>query len=99
MVIVAYLVYSFLNVDSGLVNRLLKTWFHADPVAWYSNPDYTGVKSGSTGEKELCWHCAGGASFLLQIKHMWQKPRDYSEAFFLTGIHGVEHGSTGAPQK
>lgn len=39
MVIVAYLVYSFLNVENGLVNRLLGL-FHIDPIAWYSNPDY-----------------------------------------------------------
>lgn len=40
MVVVAYLVYSFLNVDSGLVNRLLIKWFGAEAVSWYGEPKY-----------------------------------------------------------
>lgn len=40
MVVVAYLVYSFLNVDSGLINRLLTTWFGAEAISWYGEPKY-----------------------------------------------------------
>lgn len=40
MVVVAYLVYSFLNVDSGLVNRLLIHWFGSEAVSWYGEPKY-----------------------------------------------------------
>ncbi|MFD0620829.1 ABC transporter permease [Paenibacillus sp. GCM10027629] len=40
MVVVAYLVYSFLNAESGLVNRLLVKWFHVDPISWYSEAGY-----------------------------------------------------------
>ncbi|MEF7438091.1 ABC transporter permease subunit [Paenibacillus lautus] len=40
MVVVAYLVYSFLNVDSGLVNRLLVNWFGSESVSWYGEPKY-----------------------------------------------------------
>lgn len=40
MVVVAYLVYSFLNVDSGLVNRLLINWFGSEAVSWYGEPKY-----------------------------------------------------------
>ncbi len=45
-------------------------------------------KSGGTGEKELCWRYAGGL-FFLQIKHIREKPRDYSEAFFLRVYTGA----------
>jgi putative aldouronate transport system permease protein len=40
MVVVAYLVYSFLNVESGLVNRLIAKWFGAEAVSWYGEPRY-----------------------------------------------------------
>lgn len=40
MVVVAYLVYSFLNVESGLVNRLIAKWFGAETVSWYGEPRY-----------------------------------------------------------
>ncbi|MGN7384414.1 ABC transporter permease [Paenibacillus sp. SAFN-117] len=40
MVVVAYLVYSFLNADSGLVNRLLIKWFGAEAISWYGEPKY-----------------------------------------------------------
>ncbi|OPA81530.1 sugar ABC transporter permease [Paenibacillus selenitireducens] len=40
MVVVAYLVYSFLNVESGMVNRLLMKWLHIDAISWYSEADY-----------------------------------------------------------
>ncbi|NEW04762.1 sugar ABC transporter permease [Paenibacillus sp. SYP-B3998] len=40
MVIVAYLVYSFLNMESGLINRLMEKWFHKDPISWYSEAGY-----------------------------------------------------------
>ncbi|BBH18787.1 sugar ABC transporter permease [Paenibacillus baekrokdamisoli] len=40
MVIVAYLVYSFLNVESGLINRQLIKWFHIDAISWYSEAGY-----------------------------------------------------------
>lgn len=40
MVVVAYLVYSFLNVDSGLINRLLTKWFGAEAISWYGEPKY-----------------------------------------------------------
>uniref|UniRef100_UPI00403F03A2 ABC transporter permease n=1 Tax=Paenibacillus sp. FSL K6-3182 TaxID=2921495 RepID=UPI00403F03A2 len=40
MVVVAYLVYSFLNTDSGLINRQLDKWFSAESISWYNEPDY-----------------------------------------------------------
>lgn len=40
MVVVAYLVYSFLNVESGLVNRLIAKWFGAEAVSWYGESRY-----------------------------------------------------------
>ncbi|MCC3377276.1 sugar ABC transporter permease [Cohnella sp. REN36] len=40
MVVVAYLVYSFLNVDSGLVNRQIAKWFGAGAISWYNEPAY-----------------------------------------------------------
>jgi len=40
MVVVAYLVYSFLNTDSGLVNRQLADLFGADAVSWYNEARY-----------------------------------------------------------
>ncbi|MFU1795811.1 ABC transporter permease [Paenibacillus azoreducens] len=38
-VIVSYFVFSFLSVDKGVLNQLLK-FFGADPVFWYSKTDY-----------------------------------------------------------
>lgn len=38
-VIVSYFVFSFLSVDKGVLNQILK-WFGADPVFWYSEPKY-----------------------------------------------------------
>jgi putative aldouronate transport system permease protein len=38
-VIVGYFVFALLNVDNGLLNRLL-TSFHITPVDWYSSPQY-----------------------------------------------------------
>ncbi|MBB6672156.1 ABC transporter permease [Cohnella nanjingensis] len=40
MVVVAYLVYSFLNVESGLVNRQIVKWFGADAISWYNESAY-----------------------------------------------------------
>ncbi|CAM4007519.1 ABC transporter permease subunit [Paenibacillus alkaliterrae] len=40
MVIVAYLVYSFLNMESGLINRLLDKWLDKEAIAWYSEAKY-----------------------------------------------------------
>ncbi|RED62978.1 putative aldouronate transport system permease protein [Cohnella phaseoli] len=40
MVVVAYLVYSFLNADSGLVNRQLSSLFGFDSISWYNEPQY-----------------------------------------------------------
>lgn len=40
MVVVAYLVYSFLNVDSGLINSLLIKWFGSEAISWYGEPKY-----------------------------------------------------------
>lgn len=39
-VIVAYLVYSLLNPDSGLVNRSILKAFGVDPVSWYLETKY-----------------------------------------------------------
>lgn len=39
-VIVAYLVYSLLNPESGLVNRSILPALHIDPVPWYLDPKY-----------------------------------------------------------
>jgi len=38
-VIVSYFVFSFLSVDKGVLNQVLK-FFGADPVFWYSNQEY-----------------------------------------------------------
>lgn len=38
-VIVSYFVFSFLSVDKGVLNQILK-WFGAEPVFWYSEPKY-----------------------------------------------------------
>lgn len=38
-VIVGFLAYAFLSVDSGLINSTLKT-FGIKPIAWYSEPQY-----------------------------------------------------------
>jgi len=40
MVVVAYLVYGFLNQDSGMVNTILTKYFHKDSIAWYSEAGY-----------------------------------------------------------
>ncbi|GAA0411505.1 sugar ABC transporter permease [Paenibacillus motobuensis] len=40
MVVVAYLVFSFLNAENGLVNRLLIKWFTMDGISWYGEPKY-----------------------------------------------------------
>jgi len=40
MVVVAYLVYSFLNTDSGLVNRQIVKWFGTDAISWYTESKY-----------------------------------------------------------
>jgi putative aldouronate transport system permease protein len=39
-VIVAYLVYSLLNPDSGLVNRSILKAFGVEPISWYLEPKY-----------------------------------------------------------
>ncbi|WP_027630369.1 ABC transporter permease [Ruminiclostridium cellobioparum] len=39
-VIVAYLVYSLLNPDSGLVNRYILKSFGIEPISWYLEPKY-----------------------------------------------------------
>lgn len=39
-VIVAYLVYSLLNPDSGLVNRYILESFGIEPISWYLEPKY-----------------------------------------------------------
>lgn len=40
MVVVAYLVYGFLNGESGFINRSLGKWFGFDSISWYNEPDY-----------------------------------------------------------
>ncbi|WP_443147018.1 ABC transporter permease [Paenibacillus sp. HWE-109] len=40
MVVVAYLVYSFLNMENGLVNRLMGKWFQKEAISWYSEAGY-----------------------------------------------------------
>jgi len=40
MVVVAYLVYSFLNADNGLVNRQLSSLFGFDSISWYNEPQH-----------------------------------------------------------
>lgn len=39
MVAVAYIVNAFLNIDTGLVNKLLVKFGH-DPIMWYNEPKY-----------------------------------------------------------
>ena len=40
MVIVAYLVYAFLNPETGLVNNAILSAIGKDPVNWYTSPGY-----------------------------------------------------------
>ncbi|QJD88281.1 sugar ABC transporter permease [Cohnella herbarum] len=40
MVVVAYLVYSFLNTESGLVNRQLVNLFGSEAISWYNEARY-----------------------------------------------------------
>ena len=40
MVIVAYLVYAFLNPETGLVNNAILSAMGKDPVNWYTSPGY-----------------------------------------------------------
>lgn len=40
MVIVAYLVYSFLNPESGFINRVVLPLFGIEPIDWYFEPKY-----------------------------------------------------------
>ncbi|TYP79795.1 ABC transporter permease [Paenibacillus methanolicus] len=40
MVVVSYLVYSFLNMESGMLNRVLSGWFGIEPISWYSEAGY-----------------------------------------------------------
>lgn len=39
-VVVSYIVYAFLHVELGFVNRLLQSFPGADPVRWYQEPAY-----------------------------------------------------------
>jgi len=36
MVVVAYLVYAFLNSEIGIVNKFILPWFGVDPIDWYT---------------------------------------------------------------
>ena len=40
MVIVAYLLFSFLSTDYGVINRSLMKWFGIEAVSWYSESKY-----------------------------------------------------------
>ncbi|RCX09912.1 putative aldouronate transport system permease protein [Anaerobacterium chartisolvens] len=40
MVIIAYLVYAGLSVDTGLINNTILPAFGLEPVSWYSEPKY-----------------------------------------------------------
>ncbi len=40
MVIVSYMVYAFLNPESGLVNNLVFKSLGKEPINWYSKPEY-----------------------------------------------------------
>lgn len=40
MLIVTYLVYAFLSVNTGLINGQILTLFHAKPISWYASPQY-----------------------------------------------------------
>ncbi|NTV91253.1 MAG: sugar ABC transporter permease [Clostridiales bacterium] len=40
MVIVAYLGYAMLSVDTGMLNKTILPFFGIDPVGWYSEPKY-----------------------------------------------------------
>jgi putative aldouronate transport system permease protein len=36
MVVITYLVYSFLNPEIGIVNKVVLPWFGAEPIDWYT---------------------------------------------------------------
>lgn len=40
IVVVSYLVYAFLSIDSGFVNKKLLPVFGREPIAWYTKPQY-----------------------------------------------------------
>lgn len=40
MIIVSYLVYSFLSSDIGLANKTILPLFHIAPIEWYNEPKY-----------------------------------------------------------
>ena len=40
MVIVSYLVYAFLSTDAGFLNKGVLPLFGADPIQWYTSPQY-----------------------------------------------------------
>lgn len=39
-VIVSYLVFAFLNSDSGLINKTVLAWFGLEEISWYAEPKY-----------------------------------------------------------
>jgi putative aldouronate transport system permease protein len=40
MVVVSYLVYAFLNTDTGFINNSILKLFGQKPISWYSSPKY-----------------------------------------------------------
>jgi putative aldouronate transport system permease protein len=38
--VVSYFVYAFISEDKGVLNAILKSVFHAEPVSWYMEPKY-----------------------------------------------------------
>lgn len=39
-VMIGYLVYAFLNMDTGFVNKTILPWLGLDEISWYSEPKY-----------------------------------------------------------
>ena len=40
MIIMAYLVYAFLNPEIGIVNKVIFPWFGWEPIDWYTEPKW-----------------------------------------------------------
>lgn len=40
IIIIAYIAYAFLSVDTGLINKTILPFFGIDPISWYMEPSY-----------------------------------------------------------
>jgi len=40
IIIISYIAYAFLSVDTGLINKTILPFFGIDPISWYMEPSY-----------------------------------------------------------